>query len=180
MAFTSIIAHHIHRSAPDSRVASQLRADGFSAQGTLLECAQELKTHFIRKGGKQYGRFSDDTGNFPLAAWLKDYREERLGFVSLTHKIVQQLSLDIEKTESLIDGYLFFIEESLEAGQYLSIFLAEHQNAVYLDASLELDNSRYLDTSGLAFFWNAIFTRLNFFYSGLLPDQLERLSVLFL
>lgn len=148
MAFTSIIAHHIHRASPESQVTSNLRADGFNTQGTLLECAQELKTHFIRKGGKQYGRFSDDTANFPLSAWLKEYREGRLGFVSLSHKITSNLALEIEKTASTLDGYLFFIEESLEAGQYLSIFLAEHQHAVYLDAELDLDHSRYLDTAG--------------------------------
>ena len=148
MAFTSIIAHHVHRDSPESRVTSQLRAEGFAAQGSLLESAQELKTHFIRKGGKQYGRFATDTALFPAPAWLQEYRQGRLGFVSLTHKWVTQLALEIEKTSSTLDGYLFFVEESLEAGQSLSLFFAEHQHAVYLDGTLELDHSRYLDTAG--------------------------------
>ena len=70
MALTSIIAHRIYRHSPGSAFELQLRGEVFSSAGKLEELAYELKTQFIRKGGKSYGRFSDELGEFPLPAGL--------------------------------------------------------------------------------------------------------------
>ncbi|HSC68166.1 MAG TPA: nucleoid-associated protein [Cellvibrio sp.] len=148
MAITSIIAHRIYRQSPGSAFELQLRSEAFATSGKLEELAYELKTQFIRKGGKSYGRFSDELGEFPLPAWLGDYREERLGFVSFTHKAMQQFQQVLEKAESLLDAYIFFVEEKLEIGDTLSVYLVEHHSGLYLDADLMLEGSLSLDTSG--------------------------------
>ncbi|WP_331346409.1 nucleoid-associated protein [Cellvibrio sp. UBA7661] len=148
MALTSIIAHRIYRHSPGSAFELQLKSEPFSPGGKLDELAYELKTQFIRKGGKSYGRFSDDLGEFPLPSWLRDCREERLGFLSFTHKAMQQFQQALEKAESLLDAYVFFVEEKLEIGDTLSVYLVEHQSGLYLDGELSLDDSLFLDTSG--------------------------------
>ena len=101
MALTSIIAHRIYRHSPGSAFELQLRGDAFTSDGKLEELAYELKTQFIRKGGKSYGRFSDELGECPLPAWLRDYRDERLSFISFTHKTMQQFQQVLEKAELL-------------------------------------------------------------------------------
>lgn len=148
MALTSIIAHRIYRHSPGDAFELQLRGDVFTADGRVQELAYELKTQFIRKGGKSYGRFSDELGEFPLPAWLRDYREERLSFISFTHKAMQHFQQMLEKAESLLDAYVFFVEEKLEAGDTLNVYLVEHHSGLYLDAELTMDNSLFLDTSG--------------------------------
>jgi len=148
MALTSIIAHRIYRHSPDSAFELQLRGEAFTSSGKFEELAYELKTQFIRKGGKSYGRFSDELGEFPLPAWLRDYREERLSFISFTHKAMQQFQQALEKAESLLDAYVFFVEEKLEVGDTLSVYLVEHQSGLYLDGELAMDESLFLDTSG--------------------------------
>lgn len=148
MAVTSIISHRIYRYAPDSSFELQLRNEAFINTGKLEELAYELKTQFIRKGGKSYGRFSDELGEFPFPAWLRDYREERLSFLSLTHKAMQQFQQALEKAESLLDAYVFFIEEKLEIGDTLSVYLVEHQSGLYLDGELTLEDSFFIDISG--------------------------------
>ncbi len=148
MALTSIIAHRIYRHSPGSAFELQLRDEAFASDGKLEELAYELKTQFIRKGGKSYGRFSDELGEFPLPAWLRDYREERLIFISFTHKAMQQFQQALEKAESLLDAYVFFVEEKLEIGDTLSVYLVEHQSGLYLDSELAVDGSFFLDTSG--------------------------------
>lgn len=149
MALTSIIAHHIYRINPSESPSIQTRAESLTLNGKLEDLAYELKTQFIRKGGKSYGRFSDAIGEYPLPAWLKDYRQERMGFTSFTQKAVQHFHQLLETTESPLDSYLFFVEETLEAGQFLYIFLVEHEAALYLDANLELTGSVYLDTANI-------------------------------
>jgi nucleoid-associated protein len=147
MALTSIIAHNIYRHTPGNNPATQTRSEPLPLNGRLEDLAYELKTQFIRKGGKSYGRFSDQTGEYPFPAWLKDYRHERMGFASFTQKAIQQFQQLLENAESPLDSYVFFVEETIEAGQYLYIFVVEHETGLYLDANLALTDSMYLDTA---------------------------------
>lgn len=150
MALASIISHHIVRNSPTTSVTLHLRSDAFTTDGKLEELVYELKSNFIRKSGKSYGRFSKETSDFPFSAWLQEYRAERLGFASFTQKAMEHFKLELEKTECLIDAYVFFVEEKIEAGEYLHVFMAEHLNGSYLDAMIALDDSRYLDTQGFS------------------------------
>ncbi len=148
MAISSIVAHRIYRHSPGDAFELQLRTELFQTTGKLEELAYELKTQFIRKGGKSYGRFSDELGEFPLPAWLGDCRGERLGFLSFSHNAMRQFQQALEKAESLLDAYLVFVEEKLEIGDTLSVYLVEHLSGLYLDGELALDESLFLDTSG--------------------------------
>lgn len=148
MAINAIVAHRIFRHSPGSAFELQLRNDLFALNGKLEELAYELKAQFIRKGGKSYGRFSEDIGEFPLPSWLKDTREDRLGFLSFTQKAMQQFQQSLEGAESLLDAYLVFVDERLEAGDTLSVYLVEHMSGLYLDGDLQIDESLYLDING--------------------------------
>jgi len=147
MAFTHTIAHRIQRTQPTASAHLQLRPDIFSANGKLEELAYELKVNFIRKGGKFYGRFSAETVDFPFSSWLKEYREERLGFESFTHKAMKHFASAIEKTENMLDAYVFFLIEKIEAGEILYVFIVEHTNSVYLDAELAISDSYFLNSA---------------------------------
>lgn len=148
MALASIITHQIYRHAPGGAVETHLRTDAFNSSGKLEELIYELKTSFIRKSGKSYGRFSSETAEFPVSAWLQEYRAGRLGYASFTQKAMQHFKLELEKTDSLLDTYIVFAEENIEAGYYLYVFALEHLSGLYLDANIELDDSRFLDTAG--------------------------------
>lgn len=148
MAITAIVAHRIYRHSPGSAFELQLRNESFATNGKLEELAYELKAQFIRKGGKSYGRFSTEAGEFPLPAWLKDLREERMSFLNFTHRAIKQFQQTLEQAESLLDAYVFFVEEKLEMGDTLSVYLIEHLSGLYLDGELAMDESLYLDTSG--------------------------------
>src|SRR5690554_626635 len=150
MALTSIISHHLLRPSPTASVELRLRPEPFAVSGKLEDLAYELKSNFIRKSGKNYGRFSSETSDFPFSAWLSEYRAGRLSFASFTQKATEHFKLELDKTDCLIDAYLFFIEEKIEAGEFLYVFMAEHLHGSYLDAELALDDSRYLDTQGFA------------------------------
>ena len=148
MAITAIVAHRIYRHSPGSAFELQLRNELFATNGKVEELAYELKAQFIRKGGKSYGRFSTETGEYPLPTWLKDLREERMSFLSFTHRAIKQFQQTLEQAESLLDAYVFFVEEKLEMGDTLSVYLIEHLSGLYLDGELAMDESLYLDTSG--------------------------------
>jgi len=147
MAFSHIIAHRIQRLQPAESAQLQLRAEVFAPSGKLDELGYELKVNFIRKGGKFYGRFSDETVEFPFASWLKEFREDRLGFESFTHKAMKQFAYAIEKTEITLDAYVFFLIEKIEAGDSLYVFVVEHTNSLYLDGDLAISDSCFLNSA---------------------------------
>ncbi|HWV16742.1 MAG TPA: nucleoid-associated protein [Cellvibrio sp.] len=150
MAFSSIITHRIYRDFPTENAKIHSRAEAFDPSGKLDELIYELKTGFIRKGTKHYGRFSSETVEFPFASWLQEYRQERLGFASFTLKAMNHLKDEIEKIESVIDAYIFFALEKIEAGEFLHVFAVEHTGGIYLDTELTLSDSLYLDSSGFS------------------------------
>jgi len=147
MAFSHIIAHRIQRLQPTSSAQLQLRPEMFSPSGKLDELGYELKVNFIRKGGKFYGRFSDETVEFPFSSWLKECREDKLSFESFTHKAMKQFAYAIEKTEITFDAYVFFLIEKIEAGDSLYVFVVEHTNSVYLDGDLAISDSCFLNSA---------------------------------
>ncbi|RYE53001.1 MAG: nucleoid-associated protein, partial [Sphingobacteriales bacterium] len=133
MAFTRIIAHRIQRQQPTQSPQLHLRPSAFDINGKLEELGYELKVNFIRKGGKFYGRFSPETVEFPFSSWLQECRAERLSFESFTHKAMQHFAHTLEKTETMLDAYVFFLVEKIEAGELLYVFIVEHTHALYLD-----------------------------------------------
>jgi nucleoid-associated protein len=150
MAFSLIVAHRITRTAPTASVITQTRTDVFSANGKLDELAYELKNNFIRKNAKSYGRFSSETAEFPFSAWLQEYRQERLGFANFTQKALSHFKSSLEKSENVLDAYVFFILEKIEAGEFLYVFLVEPMSGLYFDGDISLSDSLYLDSSGFS------------------------------
>lgn len=148
MAFSQIIAHRIYRQAPSDSVATQLRPTSFDITGILEEQSYELKAQFLRKGGKHYGKFSDDLANSPIIGLLREYREQKIDFVSFSQRLVKQAEFLLSEDETLFDGYIFFLHEAIEAGESLWVFFVEHNSGNYLDADLSLTLSQHLDLQG--------------------------------
>jgi nucleoid-associated protein len=146
MALQHLIAHRIYKSAPTTPCEVRLRQEEIRRDGKSEELCRELKNTYIRKGGKAYGAFSDDTASCPLSAWIKEWLEERMTFLSLAQKIAAHLQLHIDKSDTPLDNTLLIFYERIEAGDALYIFLLDHASGQYFDGAMELCDSRYLDT----------------------------------
>lgn len=101
----------------------------------------------IKRFTKDYGRFSDDHGSHPLANWLTEYCDNKMGFESFTKKVMQHFKTELDKTEALVDGFLFFAHEKLEHDELVHLFFVQHNTGQYIDSNVEINESFYLDTS---------------------------------
>ncbi len=146
MALQHLIAHRIHKSAPTTPCEVRLRPEEIRRDGKSEELCRELKNTYIRKGGKAYGAFSDDMASHPLSAWVKEWLEERITFLSLAQKIAAHIQLHIDKSDTPLDNTLLIFFERIEAGDALYLFLLDHASGQYFDGDIELCDSRYLDT----------------------------------
>lgn len=147
MAFKSIIAHRLFRASPSAQVVKTLNENPWPLQGKTEDCVRTLKHSWLKRGGKVYGRFSDDTGVNPLPAWLKGWQSESQTFVKLTHQWMQHAEVLLGATENVLDIYAVFAHEQLEAGDMLWLFLTGHEPAFSINGELQLDDSHYLDVN---------------------------------
>ncbi len=149
MALTRIIAHRIHRQDPMSVAALSLGDHCWEQHGRIEECFRELKHGMIKRLGKDYGRFSEDTASHPFSSWLTQYIEEKLSFESFTQKAMEHCKVELDKTDVVFDGFLFFAHEEQEAATYLHVFVVQHNTGQFIDGELTINESFYLDTSGV-------------------------------
>lgn len=149
MALTHIIAHRIQRQDPNVGATLVLRDSCWEKNGRIEECFRELKHGMMKRLGKEYGRFSDDYAAHPVANWLREFTEDKLGFESFSKKAMAHLKEEFDKIEEPLDGFLFFAHETQEAQDYLHVFVVLHNTGQFIDGEIEMSESFYLDTSGV-------------------------------
>lgn len=149
MALLNIIAHRIQRLEPANASTIHFRDSCWTKDGRIDECFRELKVAVIKRFTKDYGRFSDDIGSHPLSSWIKDFKEEKMGFDSLSKKAMAHFKVEIDKSDTAIDGFLFFAHEQLESDEFIHLFFVQHNSAQFIDGSLDINESFYLETSSI-------------------------------
>lgn len=146
MTIANAIVHKVTRTHNGASVNINQKNAPLTLNGLSEESLRELKLNFIKKLGKFHGRFSHDYASFPLANWIHEYRKKKISFVSLSQNAIQHFKLEIEKTEAVIDAFVFFVEEHFEHGGELYIYVSHHNQSLYLDSELEFKEALSLDT----------------------------------
>ena len=149
MALLNFIAHRIQRLEPNNAATIYLRDACWITDGKIEECFRELKVSVIKRFTKDYGRFSDDLGSHPLSSWIKDFTEEKMGFESFSKKAMAHFKVEIDKNETLIDGFLFFAHEQLESDELIHLFFVQHNTVQFIDGNLDINDTFYLETSSI-------------------------------
>jgi nucleoid-associated protein len=147
MALSHLIAHHISRPTGSGDAHIQQRESEMGVSGKEEELLRELKHSYIGKAGKAYGQFSEDSAEHPLRQWLQEYLDEKIPFSSFTHKALQHFKLGLEQSECELSAHILFMNESLADGDYLYIFLVDHDEGSYIDANLDIGHSFYLNVT---------------------------------
>ena len=120
-----------------------------SPGGDYEALAVQLKRLFNSKPGKTYGRFSEDLGEYPFSAWLKDYREEKQGFEAFANRILTQWGELVSRTRAEHSGHLLLVEEALADGDVLFLYGLETDSAFFVDHDNRLDSQDVLSLSRL-------------------------------
>jgi len=149
MALLNITAHRIQRIEPSTSSTIFQRDHSWEKNGPIEECFRELKVSAIKRFTKEYGRFSDNYGDYPLSSWLTHFKEEKISFDSFSKKAIEHFKMEIDKHEPPIDGFLFFAYEKLETDEIMHLFFVQHNSAQFIDGNLEINESVYLDTSNI-------------------------------
>ncbi|WP_336366282.1 nucleoid-associated protein [Marinobacter sp. C2H3] len=110
---------------------------------------KQMKRLFNSKPGKKYGRFSEDLGECPFSAWLKDYLEEKQTFTALTDRVFGQWQELLNTSQEEFDGHLVVVHDALADAEVVYLFIAETDSALRFDGSQRLDTTEVLSLSRL-------------------------------
>ncbi len=110
---------------------------------------KQMKRLFNSKPGKKYGRFSDDLGECPFSAWLKDYIEDKQSFESLSERLFGQWQELLNDCQEEHDGHLLLVHEALADSEVIYLLIVENDSAMRFDAEQTLDATDVLSLSRL-------------------------------
>ncbi|MCR8913624.1 nucleoid-associated protein [Marinobacter panjinensis] len=110
---------------------------------------KQMKRLFNSKPGKKYGRFSEDIGESPFSAWLKDYLEDKQSFTSLTDRIFGQWQEFLNGSQEEHQGHLMLVHEALADGEVMYLLVLESDSALRFDGQQSLDTTDVLSLSRL-------------------------------
>ncbi len=147
MALKQFIAHRLDRHTEGATAVVTESKSTLAVDGRADELLRELKQVYVGKAGKSYGQFSVELGDYPLSSWIKEYLAERLGFASLSQKLMQHAKLELEQSSVCGGGYWLLMHEQLADCDLLYLFVLEHSEGLYLDGDLLMGTSFYLDAS---------------------------------
>ncbi|WP_075185395.1 nucleoid-associated protein [Teredinibacter haidensis] len=150
MSLTHFIAHRVQRLSPSESCKLQLRSEPFGLNGKIEEIFRELKQSYLKRLGKQYGRFSEDIGQFPLSSWLTELLEDKMAFASFTENLMKHLNTTFDSGEFALEGHFFIGLETLEVGSSLYCFWVHQNQAAALDGELNFNDVVTLDSGNVA------------------------------
>ena len=110
---------------------------------------KQMKRLFNSKPGKKYGRFSEDIGEHPFSAWLKDYMEEKQSFGALTERLYGHFRDMLDSAQEEFSGHLMLVHESLANGEVAYLLVLETDSAMRFDSNQALDATDVLSLSRL-------------------------------
>ncbi|WP_166264291.1 nucleoid-associated protein [Marinobacter caseinilyticus] len=110
---------------------------------------KQMKRLFNAKPGKKYGRFSEDLGESPLSAWLKDCLEDKQTFASLTDRLFGQWQELLNGSQEEHQGHLMLVHEALADSDAIYLLILESDSALRFDGTQALDGTDVLSLSRL-------------------------------
>ena len=149
---TSIInvaIHHLLREESGYKVTPGNSSIAVTA--TAIRLIEELHKLYARRPSKAYGRFSDDTANYPTSTNLKSYLEGQSNFEALTLALMTTLSKQAQAKAASTGGHVFFAHFKRDGVQYLLVAIVNDKLSAALTASENLVDVKHLDVDGFRF-----------------------------
>jgi nucleoid-associated protein len=150
MAIEQLCTYEILRIDPASEAEVHRPAGGTVLDDRADSMLQNCKRYFIQRTSKRYGCFSDDIGENPIPALLKQYLNDQIPFASLAEKMVQRFVELLDATEVTFHGHLLIAESKGEQHELYVVHL-QLQSAFSINEQLEITETEYADLSKLGF-----------------------------
>lgn len=149
-SITAVAIHHLRRNEND--VYEVLEGNGaIKLSKTAARLIDELHRLYARRASKAYGKFSDDTENFPTSGNIKKYLNKEIGFEKMTIAMMATLAKEAGAKATSTGGHVFFAHFDKEKIQYILVAIVNDKISAALTANEDLADVTHLDVEGFRF-----------------------------
>ncbi|MCG8313414.1 MAG: nucleoid-associated protein [Pseudomonadales bacterium] len=150
MAIEQLSTFEILRVDPESAAEVHQPVQGAAVDDRAESLMQNCKRYFVQRTSKRYGCFSDDIGENPLPALLKQYLDEQIPFHRFAEKLVERFVELLNEVAIGFHGHLLIAENMAEQHE-LYIMHLQLQSAFSINEQLEITETEYADLSKIGF-----------------------------
>lgn len=142
--------HHLHKFDNGPYEVRPGNSD-IAVSNTVVRLINELHKLYSRRPSKSYGKFSDDTVNYPTSIHLREYMDARKNFDELTLAMMAKLAKEAGAKAASTGGHVFFCHFSREEVQYFLVAIVTDKVSAALNENEDLEDVTHLDVDGFRF-----------------------------
>ncbi len=142
--------HHLQRH-DDGRYEVQVGNSAIAVSKTVIRLINELHKLYSRRPSKSYGKFSDDTENYPTSVHLSEYLAGNKSFDQLTIALMAKLAKEAGAKSASTGGHVFFCHFEREEFHFFLVAIVTDKISAALTDNEDLEDVTHLDVDGFRF-----------------------------
>lgn len=149
MPVTHFITHQISKEGPQDGAKLSLSDAEPSIDDYSNKVMSQLRSIFIGRAGKRYGRFNPETPQ--IKALTLDWLNDKQSFLSFSQTLAKYFATHLDNSPIEMDGYIAVIAEEIADGDRLYVYHLREKTNVAFNANMELTETKFIDFSNTGF-----------------------------
>ncbi|TCH62498.1 nucleoid-associated protein [Acinetobacter sp. ANC 4862] len=147
---SSFIVHKLVRDSEGANFNRQVGSSILTVNSPIQGLMDELNKKYIEQGGRTFGKFSDDTINYPISTILTDAEiySKSDNFYDLSIKILDHLVAKV-KGKAVTGGWVVICLYNYNNQKFIAIAVVNEIIGAGINESFEVEKSVYIDLSKL-------------------------------
>lgn len=145
-----VAIHHLARNS-DNIYEVQQGNGQLAVSATAKRLIDELHKYYARRPSKAYGKFAENTVDYPTSVRLAEYLSQTASFEDTTIALMNTLAKEAQARAASEGGHVFFAHFQREDRQYILVAIVNDKISAALTDAADLLDVKHLDVDGYRF-----------------------------
>lgn len=145
-----VAIHHLARN-PDNIYEVHQGNGQLAVSATAKRLIDELHKLYARRPSKAYGKFSENTVDYPTSVRLTEYLSQTASFEDTTIALMNTLAKEAQGRAASEGGHVFFAHFQRDDRQYILVAIVNDKISAALTDTADLQDVKHLDVDGYRF-----------------------------
>jgi nucleoid-associated protein len=145
-----VAIHHLERN-PENIYEVHQGNGQLAVSATAKRLIDELHKLYARRPSKAYGKFSENTVDYPTSVRLTEYLTKAMSFEDTTIALMNTLAKEAQARAASEGGHVFFAHFERDNRQYILVAIVNDKISAALTDQADLQDVKHLDVDGYRF-----------------------------